>query len=92
MIKHFRALLKETLDATRHATLDSNTRQVLYYLSRNKVYISDVQRHTMVLCIYQGIQVQDEGVDGERISQMYLCRESQSCHRGDRQNARVWVE
>jgi len=34
------------------------------------MYISDDQLHAMELCIYYGIKIQVEGLDGEKISQM----------------------
>jgi hypothetical protein len=43
----------------------------------------------MELCIYHGIKVQVEGLDGERISQTYRCTGSQSWRTVDRQND--WV-
>jgi len=46
----------------------------------------------MELCIYHGIQVQVEGLEGECISQMCRCTGSQSCHGGDRQDDWVWVK
>jgi hypothetical protein len=53
-------------------------------------YISDEQLHAMVLCIYHGIKVQVEGLEGEPISQMCRCMGCQSWRRGDRQND--WVQ
>jgi len=46
----------------------------------------------MELCIDHGIKVEVEGLDGERISQMYRCTGSQSWRGGDRQNDWVWVK
>jgi len=46
----------------------------------------------MELCIYHGIQVQVEGLEGERISQMCRCTESKSWRGGDRRNDWVWVK
>jgi hypothetical protein len=48
------------------------------HMSRIKTYISDEQLHTMELCIYHGIKVQVEGLDGECISQMRRCTGSPS--------------
>jgi len=46
----------------------------------------------MELCIYHGIKVQVEGLDGERISQMCRWTGSQSGRGGDRRNDWVWVK
>ena len=70
MIKDFRALLDNTQDATHRAAIYSGTREFIKHQSRNKTYISDEQLHAMELCIYHGIKVQVEGLDGEHISQM----------------------
>jgi len=45
----------------------------------------------MDLCIYPGIKVQVEGLEGERISQMCGCRGSQRWCGGNRQNHKVLV-
>jgi hypothetical protein len=70
MIKDIRALLDDTQDATHRVTIFKGKWQFLKYKSRNKTYISDEQLHTMELCIYHGIKVQVEGLDGEPTSQM----------------------
>jgi len=92
MIKDFRALLDNTQDAMHPLAIYSSTREFIMHKSRNKTYISDDQLHTMELCIYHGIKVQVEGLDGERISQMCRCTGSQSWRRGDRRNDWVWVK
>jgi hypothetical protein len=46
----------------------------------------------MELCIYHGIKIQVEGLDGERISQISRCTGSQSWRGGDRRNDWVWVK
>jgi hypothetical protein len=46
----------------------SSTREFIKHKSRNMTYISDEQLRGMLLCIYHGINVQVEGLDGERIS------------------------
>jgi hypothetical protein len=90
-IKHFRAVLDNTQDATHRAAIYCGTQEFIKHKSRNKMYISDEQLHAMELCIYHGIEVQVEGLDGEHISQMCRCTESQSWRGGDRQNDWVWV-
>jgi len=92
MIKDVRALLTNTQDATHHAAICSGTREFIKHKSRNNMYISDAQLHTMELCIYHGIKVRVEGLEGERISQMCRCTGSQSWCRGDRQNDWVSVK
>jgi len=46
----------------------------------------------MELCIYHGIKVQVEGLEGEHISQMCQCTGSKSWSGGDRRNDWVWVK
>jgi len=92
MIKDFRALLNDTQEAMHHVTIYNGTREVLKHKSRNKTYILDEQLHTMELCIYHGIKVQVEGLEGERISQICRCTGSQSWRGGHRQNNWVWVK
>jgi hypothetical protein len=78
MIKDFRALLDNIQGATHPVAIYSGTREFIKHISRIKTYISDEQLHTMELCIYHGIKVQVEGLDGERISQMRRCTGSPS--------------
>jgi len=92
MIKDFRALLNSTQDTKHRATIYNGTREFLKHKSRKKMYISDEHLHTMELCIYHGIKVQVEGLDGECISQICRCTESQNWRGGDRQNDWVWVK
>jgi hypothetical protein len=72
MIKDFGALLDNTQDATQRMTIYNGMREFLKHKSGNKMYTSDELLHAMELCIYHGIKVQVEGLDGERISQ--ICR------------------
>jgi len=92
MIKDFKALLNNTEDTTHRVAIYSGTREFIKHKSRNKMYISDEQPHAMELCIYHGIKVQVEGLDGERISQMCRCTGSQSWRGGARRNDWVWVK
>ena len=69
----------------------SGTRKILKHNSRNKICRSDQQLHGMALCVYHGIKVQVEGVDGERIAQMCWWTGSQSWRGGDRRNNWTWV-
>jgi hypothetical protein len=78
MIKHFRPLLNNTQDTMHRVAIYSGTRECIKQKSRNKTYISDEQLHAMELCIYHGIMVQVEGLDGECISQRCRCTGSQS--------------
>jgi len=91
-IKDFRALLNNRKDATHRAAIYSGTGEFIQHKSRNKTYISDEQVHAMELCIYHGIKVQVEGLEGERISRMWQGTGSQSWLRRDRQNYWVWVK
>jgi len=70
MIKDFRALLDNTQDAMHRVAIYSSTWEFIKHKSRNKMYILHDQLHAMELCIYHGIKVQVEGLDGEHISQM----------------------
>jgi len=92
MIKDLRALLDNTQDATHRGAIYSGTREFIKHKSHNKTYISDEQLHAMELCIYHGIQVQPDGLDGERTSQMCRCTGSLSWCGGDRRNDWVWVK
>jgi hypothetical protein len=69
-IKDLRALLDNTQDETHCVAIYSGTREFKKHKSRNKTYISDEQPYAMELCIYHGMKVQVEGLEGERISQM----------------------
>jgi hypothetical protein len=92
IIKDFGALLDTTQDAMHRVTIYNGTREFLKHKSCKKTYISDEQLHTMELCIYHGIKVKVEGLEGERISQICRCTGSQSWHGGDRRNGWVWVK
>jgi len=92
MKKDFRALLRNTHDTTHRVARYSSTRMYIKRKSPNKTYISDEQLHTMELCIYHGIKVQVEGVDGELISQMCRCTGGPSWRGGDRRNDWVWAK
>jgi len=92
MIKDFRALLDNTQDAMHRVAIYSGTREGIKHKSRNKTYILDEQLHAIELCFYHGINVQVEGLDGERISQMCRCTGSQGWRGGDGRNDRVWVK
>jgi len=92
MIKDFRALLDNTQDATHRVTIYNGTLEFLKHKSRNKTYISDEQLHAMELCIYHGIKIPVEGLDGERISPICRCTGSQSWPGGDRRTDWVWVK
>jgi hypothetical protein len=70
MIKDFRALLDNPQDATHRVVIYSGMQEFIKHKSRNKTYISDEHLHAMEICMYHGIKVQVQGLDGERISQM----------------------
>ena len=92
MIKDFRALLDNTQDATHRMAIYSGTLKCIKHKSCNKTYMSDEQPHPMDLCIYHGIKVQVEGLEGERMSQMCRCTDSQNWRGGDQWNDWVWVK
>ena len=89
MIKDFRALLDNMQDATHRVAMNLSTREYIRYKSRNKTYMLDEQPHAMELCIYHGIKVQVEGLEGEHIAKMCQCTGSLSWRGGDRRND--WV-
>jgi len=92
IIKQFRALLDNTQVAKHCVAIYSSTQEFVMHNSYNQPYISDEQLHAMELCIYPGINVQVEGLEGERIPQMCRWTESQSCPTGYRRNDWVWVK
>jgi len=92
MIHDFRALLDNTQVAIHRVTIYNGMGEFLKHKHRNKMYISDEQLHAMELCIFHGIKVQVQGLDGEYISQICRCTVSQSQRRGDRRNDWVWVQ
>jgi len=71
MIKDFRALPDNTPDSMNRVAIYSGTRGLINHQSRNMAYISDEQLHAIELCIYHGIMVQVEGLEGECLSQMW---------------------
>jgi len=89
VIKDFRAWLDNTQGATHRVALYNGTWECMKQESHNKTYISDKQLHTMELCIYLGINVQLDGLDGECISQMCRYTGGQSWRRRHRRND--WV-
>jgi acid stress-induced BolA-like protein IbaG/YrbA len=92
MIKDISALLDNTQDVTHHAAIYSGTGECIKHNSRKKTYISNEQLHTLEICIYQGIKIQVEGLDGEHIFQRCRCTGSQSWRGVDRRNDCVWVK
>jgi hypothetical protein len=91
MIKDFTALLDYMQDATHRVAITCGTRAFIKHKSGYKTYISDEQLHTIERCIYHGIEVQVEGLDGEHISQMCRCTGRQTWRGGDQQNDCLWV-
>jgi len=91
MIRDFRALLNNMWDAIHRMTIYNAMQELIKHKSRKKTYISDDQLHRMELCIYHGIKVQVEGLEGECKSQICRCTGNQSCHRWDWWNDWSWV-
>jgi len=92
VIKDFRALLENMQDATHRQAIYRVTRDFIKHKSRNKTYIWDEHLHAMDHCIYRGIMVGVEGLEGERLSQMCRCRGSENSRGGDRWTDWVWVK
>jgi hypothetical protein len=65
MIIFLRAFLDNIPEAMHYVAIYSGTPGCIKHKSRNKMYISDDQPHSMELCINHGIKVQVEGLDGE---------------------------
>jgi len=86
MIKGFRALFDNMQDAMHRVAIYSGTQEFIKHKSGYKTYISDEQLHALERCIYHGMKVHVEGLDGGRISQMCQCTGSQSWRGGHRQN------
>jgi len=92
IIKDYRALL-DTMHHGMHRTTFCNcTWEFPKHRSHNNMYISDEQMHAMDVCIYHGIKVQVEGIDGEHISQNGWCTGSDSWCGGNWRNDSVWVK
>jgi len=92
LINVFRSLLDNMQHAMHRVAMYSGTRESMKHKGRSKMCMSDEQLHTLELCIYHGIKVQVEGLDGEYKSQMCRCTGSQSWRRGDPRNDWVWVK
>jgi hypothetical protein len=73
IITDFTALLDSTQDATPSVTIYNGTREAIEHKSDDKMYISDEQLHTMEHCIYHGIMVQVDGLEGECKTQICRC-------------------
>ena len=92
IIKDFRALLDNPPDSTHCLVIFSGIPEFIKQKCYNNRYILDEQLHAMELCIYHGINVHVEGLDGECISQMCRCTESESWGGGDQRNDWVWIK
>jgi len=77
-------------DSMYYVTIYNGMPEFMKHVSSNKGYISDEQLHAMQLCIYDGIKVQVEGMDGVHICQICRCTGSQSWRWGDQRNNWVW--
>jgi hypothetical protein len=73
MIKDFRALLDNMQDAMHCGAIYSGMCAFIEHKSRNKTYMFDEQPHAMEHCIYHGIKVQVDGLEGEHITQICRC-------------------
>jgi hypothetical protein len=92
MIKDLRALLNNAPYAMQHMVKFCGPRKFINDKSRNNAYISDEQLQALELCVYHGIKVAVEGLDGECTSPMCQCTGSLSWPREDGQNDKLWVE
>jgi len=92
LITDSRALLDNRQDAMHSVATFSGKREFIKHTSHNKTYMLEERPHTMELCIYHGIKVQVDGLEGECICQMCRCTGSQSWRGGDPQNDWVRVK
>ena len=83
MIKDVRALLDITQEATHRMAMNCGTWEVMKCKCCNKTYSWDEQLHRKELCISCGSKLEVLGLEGERISQMCRCTESQRWRRRD---------
>jgi hypothetical protein len=88
-IKVIGPLLDNTQDTLHRVAIFSSTPQFIQHKSSNKTYILHEQLHAMELCIYHGLIVEVDGLEGERISQ--LCQRTGSQSRGGRNQQNDWV-
>jgi hypothetical protein len=92
MMRDFGPLLDKMKDATHRVGICGGTQVFIKHKSRNNTYILDEQLHAMQLCIYNGMDVQVEGFEGEHIASISRCTESQNWSRWDQRNNWVWVK
>jgi hypothetical protein len=85
-IKDFSALFNTMQDTTHSMAIYGGMQECIKRKSRNKRNILDEELHTMELYIHHHIQVQVQGSDGDRISQMCQCTASQRWRSGDGRN------
>jgi len=78
MIKDFRELLDNMKHTMHCVTIYNGTQEYIKHKRHRKMYISDQQLHPTELCVYPGIKIQVEGLEGEYISQICRCTGSQS--------------
>jgi len=92
IIKDFRILLNNMQYAMHHVAQYRFMHQLIKHKCCNKMYILDEQLCTIELCIYHGIKVQLEGLEGKYIPQICRYTSSQSWHGENRQNDWLWVK
>jgi len=87
----FGALLDNPPDATHCMAIYRGTWEYIKHISEKEMHTSDARLHPMERYIYHGTKVPVEGVEGEPISLICRCTESQSWPGWDRRNYCVWV-
>jgi hypothetical protein len=92
VIQDFTALLDKKQDAMHYLLIYNGALEFMPDMSCNKTYISDDYLHQIELCIYNGIKVHVEGLEGALIYLMCRCTRSQSSHMGNRCNNWVGVK
>jgi len=73
MIKDFRALLNNMQNSMHWVAISSSMWEFIKHKNRTKIYISDEELRAMERCIYHGVKVQVEGLEGELVFEMCRC-------------------
>jgi hypothetical protein len=92
LIKDFGALLDSTEDPSQREALYNGVREIIKQRSSNGTYLSDDQLLAVELCVYHGVKVEVEDLNGDRQFQICRCTGNQPWRGRDRRNDWVWVK
>jgi hypothetical protein len=92
MIKDFWSQLDNTQGATHHVATYFGIQEFIQDKSCDMMYISDEELSAIKFCIYNGVRIQVQGLERERISPMCRCTGSQNCCGGGWRNHWMWVK